>query len=99
MDFRGPDRAEGLDTLLEAYRLARMGRLDVSEAHRRIAALRTTEEDEAEERAEATAFAADLARFVAWGSRRGIDTRRAQALLGSLTIEDDERDDEEGQLR
>ncbi len=95
MDFRGPDRAEGLDAILDAYRLARMGRIDAAEAQRRIADLRETEEDEAEERAEATAFAADLARYVAWAEERGHDTSRARALLASVEAEAAEIDEDE----
>jgi YVTN family beta-propeller protein len=94
MDFRGPDRAPGLTSLLDAYRLARMGRIPRTEALRRVAAIATEEEDEAEERAEATAFAADVRRYLAWAAGRGLDTTRAEALLRSLH-EDAEAEDEE----
>jgi hypothetical protein len=76
MDFRSPDRNPELGTLLDAYRLWRMGRITREEADRRIAEgidlSGDVEELEEEANEEAIAFEASWARYEVWLRERNL---------------------------
>jgi YVTN family beta-propeller protein len=76
MDFRSPDRNPDLGTLLDAYRLWRMGRITREEADRRIAEgidlSGDVEELEEEANEEAIAFEASWARYEIWLRERNL---------------------------
>ena len=84
MDFRGPDRSPELASLLDAYRLWRMGRISRTEAERRIQAggaadpryAERAEESEDETRA----FDRAWARYQGWRRSRGLPAHVLPAL-------------------